>query len=259
MKHNDLQLQELLRLARSCLKYDRLPGELSERKFFDKFDAERQSEMELADQSLETSGTASTEDLQVGPILELSPPLEAPGEDPPDVRTLRRQTSQLERTVAEARQALEAATAELSQEVLKRSKFEKEEKAVESDYNRVHRQFRLAKEMVKRQNGEIKQLHATITEFKATAWAAARPSPPPTLPQPPAAPKGGRSRPAGRAVKDAGASQTPPGDGMAQPPRVPPPPPPPLAATFILPPKSRTFESVLLSRPKDDAWKMFIP
>merc|ERR1719482_975281 len=52
MKHNDLQLQELLRLARSCLKYERLPGELSERGFFDKFDSEH------AQQSKSDAGSA---------------------------------------------------------------------------------------------------------------------------------------------------------------------------------------------------------
>jgi hypothetical protein len=261
MKHNDLQLQTLLRLARSCLKYDRLPGEMSERHYFDKFDAERQSQMESAGESAETSFTASIEQ-QVGPSLELSPPLEAPGEEPPDARTLRRQTSQLERTVSEARQAVEAASAEYRQEVVKWTKLEKDAKAEESDYKRVYRQLRLAKGMVKRQTGEIQQLHDTIAELRAAALAAAQPQPPAPIPQPqppPAAAKGGRPRPAGRNLKDSGSGTLSPGDSISQQPRAPPPPPPPLAASFVLPPKSRTFESVMTSRPNADAWKLFIP
>ena len=51
MRHNDLELQSMLRLARSCLKYERVPGEMCERDFFDKFDAEHA----LAERSKERS------------------------------------------------------------------------------------------------------------------------------------------------------------------------------------------------------------
>ena len=65
MKHNDLQLTEMLRLARSCLKYDRVPGEMSEQKYFDKFDAEHAS-TELADKSLDASVSTPLEDSKSG-------------------------------------------------------------------------------------------------------------------------------------------------------------------------------------------------
>lgn len=264
MKHNDGELQALLRLARSCVKYERVPGEQGERGFFEKFEAEhaersRQSEAELAERSLEQDDTITQEDPKVDMLLELSPPLEAPGEDPPDARTLRLQTTQLEHTLTEARQLLEAATKELQQEVLKRMRLETEERTAEEALRKSQHQRRLAKDMVKRQNVEIKTLHSDVQMLKAAI------SQPPLLPQPPATgpgrPKATRPRPAaGRlapAEDDATASISSPSvQTSKQAPR----PPPALAASMILPPKSRTFSAVLASRPKDsNEWKTYIP
>lgn len=275
MKHNDLQLRELLDLARNCLKYDRLPGQLSERKFFDKFDAEHHAQQksnemyDSVEQSLDAGPSAApVENAKPADSFELSPPLEGPGEDPPDARTLRKQTLQLERTIAEARQALEAAGVELGKEVLKRQKIEKDEQAAEVDYEKSQKQLRLAKDMVKRQNGEIKKLHGDIQDLKAAAVEAARPIlHPPVVaaqakaePQPPAGAKGTRPRPGGRPLNQPGDTAGVVVDPAAT--KQPPPPPfrhPRLAESIVLPPKEHTYERVLLSRPKDDAWKKFIP
>jgi len=135
MKHNDLQLTEMLRLARSCLKYDRVPGEMSEQKYFDKFDAEHAS-TELADKSLDASVSTPLEDSKSGMSLELSPRLEGPGEDPPDARTVRSQTAQIEAITAEARLKLEEAMLEYNQEVMKRLKLEKDEESVKNDFQK---------------------------------------------------------------------------------------------------------------------------
>jgi len=259
MKHNDLELQALLRLARSCVKYERIPGEQGERGFFEKFEAEhaersRQSEAELAERSLEQDASITKEELKVDMHLELSPPLEAPGEDPPDARTLRHQTTQLEHTLTEARQLLEAATKELQQEVLKRMRLETEERTAEEALQKSQRQRRLAKDMVKRQNVEIKTLHSDVQMLKVVV------SQPPPLPQPPATgpgrPKASRPRPAaGRlapAEDDAAATASitsPSVQSSKQAPRPPPAPRPP-----------RTFSAVLASRPKDsNEWKTYIP
>jgi len=212
MKHNDLQLQELLRLSRSCLKYDRLPGELSERHFFDKFQAEH----DLAEQSLQQdskcslSSTAapleeSKESLSTGQskwstIPELAPPLESPGEDVPDVRTLKEQTAQIERAIAETQQALEAATTELAQDYIKRIQLEKDEKARQVELQRQQRQLRLAKDMVKRQNIEIKELHDNLRTLQLAA-ASTQSDPSAILsPQPPDGPCRLKARPAPRLV-----------------------------------------------------------
>lgn len=303
MKHNDLQLQELLRLARSCLKYDRLPGELAERGFFDKFDREHaersKSDVDLQQDAGNTSvSAAEVEELKQIVNLELTPPLEGPDEDPPDVRTLKEQTAQIERAVAEAQQLIEAATTELSSEVLKRWTFEKDEKGREVDLQRSQRQLRLAKDMVKRQNVEIKELHSNLQTLQLAAAStqsapAAIPTPPPGCGRPKARPAprlvgrpvGPRARAAALVAEgEASVSFSAPAD----------PPAPPAASTQSGPgaveqsavssvnqpckqaqrpresiadistgirlPKSRTYEAVLASSNKNsDTWKLYIP
>jgi len=286
MKHNDLQLQELLRLARSCLKYDRLPGELSERGFFDKFDAEHAEraklDAELAAQSKQaasaslTSG-ASMEESSPRPSLELSPPLESPGEDPPDVQTLKEQTAQIERATAEAQMAIEAANVDLRNEVVKRWQLEKDEKAREVELQRAQHQLRLAKGMVKRQNVELKELHATLKTLQLAASSTQ--SAPAELttqtPQPPSGPARQKARPAPHVIPQGPrASAKAEADGA-----------PAMSAaslqgsrssvsepsyprhqslasvtTSFLPPKSRIMESVLATSNKNaDMWKLYIP
>lgn len=290
MKHNNLQLQELLRLARSCLKYDRLPGELSERGFFDKFDAEQaqqsKSDADLAAQSQQqdasvssASAAAPVEELALRPSLELVPPLEGAGEDPPDVQTLKDQTLQIERATAEAQLAIEAANVELRNEVVKRWQLEKDEKAREIDLQRAQHQLRLAKGMVKRQNVEIKDLHASLRTLQLAASSTQSAPAAMTTPQPPSGPAGKKGRPAPRpaplgpraratakadaeaAAADSVASLQGSRSSMAEPsgssfPRG------SLASvtTAFLPPKSRIMESVLTTSNKNpDTWKLYIP
>jgi len=211
MKHNDLQLQEMLRLARSCLKYDRLPGELSERGFFDKFEAEHADLAEQSRQQDSSCSSASTaaplEESKLSASqskwstsLELLPPLEGPGEDVPDVRTLKEQTAQIEWAIADTQRALEAASAELAQDYIKRIQLEKDEKAREVELQRQQRQLRLAKDMVKRQNIEIKELHDNLRTLQLAA--ASSQSAPSTIlsPQPPDGPCRMKARPAPRLV-----------------------------------------------------------
>lgn len=334
MRHNDLQLQELLRLARSCLKYDRVPGELSEQGFFDKFEAEHEASRPSEEDNIvkqqdeaPAPSAASPEEEVVNSTLKslyslkrvvtnpsfmailegatkevtdacgLMPP--SSDDTPPDGRALRNQTSQLERIAAEAQKALEACTADLNYEILKRLRMEKEEDAAQEDFQKVQHQLRLAKGMVKRQNGEIKKLHSDVQELKFPAPVSVQSAPASIpAPQPPATGSGrskaGRPRPGGRPVGQmvnvgatamwvpadmgatapaaAGAKTVTDGRGVAEQsactvgpveevvkqakqPR-----PPDLATSFVLPPKSRTFSSVLASRPKDgDTWKLYIP
>lgn len=322
MKHNDLQLQELLRLARSCLKHDRLPGELSERGFFDKFQTEHDSL--LAEQSLLQDSTRIEpgEALSYSSIsstalpleesklstnqsrwstfqcLEILPALENPGEDVPDVRTLKEQTAQIERGIAETQQALQAATAELAQDYIKRIQMEKDEKAREVELQRQQRQLRLAKDMVKRQNIEIKELHDNLKTLQLAASSTQSAPSAILAPQRPDGPYRLKARPAPRLVgrplgpraraaallascdtdisPEAVAVVTPPApsatltqtamgrdqataDGASeQAPRR----REQLAfmPTTIVQPKSRTFSSVLASSNKTaDTWKLFIP
>lgn len=206
MKHNDLQLTEILKLARSCLKYDRLPGEFSERNFFDKFDAERRSaskghsDTDGVENSLDTSalgsGTIPLEDSKVGSLEWLSPPLETLGEAPPDALTLKTQAKQIEKAVAEARLLLEEANAEYRQEVLRRSQLEKEQQMAEADFQKAQRELKLAKEMVKRQTGEIQALGDDVRELKkAVAEATMRPFAPAAPPPRAVAPNKPKARP----------------------------------------------------------------
>jgi len=316
MKHNDLQLHELLKLARSCLKYERLPGELSMRGFFDKFDAEvEESERSKAlseeisfDQPSYTDATSqrvvtSMEDAiettlnhlnaleqsltrkplrelieeSMNQIREVSAEMSpAPSNDASlDARLLKNQTAQLERVTAEAQKALDAGNAELSQDILKRIRLAEEEKVLETELQKEYHQLKLAKDMVKRQNGEMKTLYSHIQELKVLAASPAQTAPaaPGPLPTGPGRPKGektGRSRPGGRPTSktgmaesadskaadiEAGASVGAPSDLSVQTPR--PPSIPPRLSVHV-PPKERFYSSVLKSRTASD-WKLYIP
>jgi len=203
MKHNDQQLQELLRLARSCLKYDHLPGEISERSFFDRFTAESEAESKtLANLSQQQQSTTSNipdsfslisglQDLE----LQLSPPLEVDGQPQPDSQTLKTQIAQIERMTLKMRSVLEGSNLEVREELLKRIRYEKDLQTSEIEFQKVRRQKMMAVDMVKRQNNEIKELHKSVQELSA----------PPELPSsfwqasvcaPPSKPKTGRPRPA---------------------------------------------------------------
>jgi|EP00427_Karlodinium_veneficum_P015260 hypothetical protein len=202
MKHNDLQLQELLKLARSCLKYEHLPGEPSEQDFFDRFSAEAEAEAKnLADLSQQQSTTSMLPDpLSLISGLEdfellLSPPLETDGQPQPDPQTLKSQISQIESATAKVKKVLEDSNLELRAEILKRFRYEKELQASETEFQKLRRQKMLAMDMVKRQNNEIKELDRSIRELSA----------PPELPSSsrqasmcaaPSKPKTGRPRPA---------------------------------------------------------------
>jgi len=329
MKHNDQQLQELLRLARSCLKYERLPGELTMRGFFDKFEAEIAAHDSTILTSLQSEGN---EEQPSGskPVTEASQPAGAKetidatmsslglakrimknaaflqileqslkeieeattaaplcDETPADSRTLKSQASQLEIIASEAKKALEACAAELSLEVMKKMQLDKEEKTLETDLLKAQRQLRLAKDMVRRQNGETKKLHNDIQELKVAAAGSTQSAPAAVgAPQPPASgpgrPKGGRpSRPAGRLLNsshtDSSSSAAAPvaadGSGSASSKAAAAesleksstgdggermeqrsqgnsqPTPPRLASSIVLPPKDRKHAPVLASRP----------
>jgi len=204
MKHNDQQLQTLLRLARSCLKYDRLPGEMEESHFFSKFEKEfaeqsRQSEGSHSQRaSLQESTSYPQNDQALGP-LEVTPPLEGPDEEPPDLQTLKEQTAQIEEATALARKALEEATVEMARKCIKREAVLKEEKAKEVDLQRAQRQLRLAKDMIKRQNVEIKELYSNLCTLRAEAAGSTQSAPGayPT-PQPPPLSSRPKARPAPR-------------------------------------------------------------
>lgn len=188
MRRNDPQLQELLRLARSCLKHKRLPREPRPRDFFDRFEAESAYRKAEEHVSVDDESSLALPLLPPSSRLELSPTLEAPGDPPPDVAALRRQIVQIERATAAVRQDLEAASADLSREVLKRCGREKELKTAEAELQRQRRELQLAKQMVRRQTQEMKMLHEDVQAAKAKAaeQVAVRP---PSLP---AGPRSGR-------------------------------------------------------------------
>jgi hypothetical protein len=332
MKHNDMQLQEMLRLARSCLKYEALPGEPSMRVFFDKFDAELTAKeaKSSAEQSAEVGtdkqlnqpevqestttpplGAKETIDSMLKNIASIQKVLnnssfqqivEQSGKDvdnlsslcqlsddiPADRRTCKNQTAQLEQIAKEANKALEAASAELSQEVMKTLERQKDEMALEVELKRAQHQLRLAKDMVKRQNGEIENLHSNIHGLKVAATSSTQSAPAAVGgPYPPPSGSGrskaGRTRPTpgvqmvsqgnvtsgepgfssnmgeaslsaaemSGAVDVCGNTLDPRQTSQMRP-------PPNLAHSIVLPPKNRNYESVL-TRPRDSAWKMFIP
>lgn len=307
MRHNDLELQSLLRLARCCLKYERLPGELGEREFFDKFDSELEAERskQLSEESIAKESSCLNDP---GPSRVLSME-EAIGATLDHIKALQKltsgnlqssttfdrcfsqidearketgqslksETSQLERIAKEAREALSAADGELSTLFLKKMQLEKEETAAEVELQKAHHQVKLAKDMVKRQHGEIKSLHSDIQRIQAAAAAQAAQTVAPT-PQPPTGSrktKAVRPSPGGRTlsqsgVGDADASST--DNAVAGGPsvteyssslgsRVQPPKPPNLAHHIVAPQKTRAelYCSVLSSRPSADTWKKFIP
>jgi hypothetical protein len=289
---------------------------MCERDFFDKFDAEhalaerskersedsRAASKKTVDESVAVSSEALSMDdtieatlnhisalqklvsnscatLQLPEVLESSANQikVARGEEQSGARTFKNQTAQLEHMTAEAKKVLHYCNNEVNQEILKRANIEEEVRNSEAELQKAQHQLRLAKDMVKRQNCEMKKCHADLKELKALAVAstqsaacsAQEPQPPSTGT---ARPKANRPKVAARRVNgpsgatesdDAAGSEVQ--DSMAertltQTSQVSQPRPPNLAHSLVLPPKSRAYAPALAGRPKDDdAWKKFIP
>merc|ERR1712187_913385 len=68
---------------------------------------------------------------------------------------------------ATARKALEASNAKLSSQVLKRLRLTKAKDSSQDELQKAQHQQELAKDMGKRQNNEIKELHTLIKELTA--------------------------------------------------------------------------------------------
>jgi hypothetical protein len=216
MKHNDLQLLEMLKLARSCLKYDHLPGEPTQQDFFDRFSRESEAEsktfpsLSQFDSTPTTSTLPGIEELLLE--LQLEPPLEPDVVKDPDLSHLQKQTtlklqiSQIEAATAKLRNALTDTTDKYYSELKMRVGYEKTLQSSETELQKLRKQKMQAVDMVKRQDLEIKELHKTIKKLSAPPELPSS-TPESSICAPPGKPKTGRPRPA--TLKSTGNSSDP--------------------------------------------------
>lgn len=179
MHYTSDQLQDVLRLAHGCLKSARLPGELREKDFFQKFDAEaarRQAAVAAVEErairlvSREVDFDAVRPKQQGFQHQELSPRPPTPDGLSTEAKAskLRRDAQRLERLTAERRQDFESVSAATAKEVLQRCRAQDELRAAQAEVQKLKKAVRDAREMRRIQEKEIKELQA-LTQLRVGA------------------------------------------------------------------------------------------
>lgn len=178
MRRNNDRLQEMLRLARGCLRGGRLPGEPRTRHLFGRFD----EEVAAANAAALAKEAALDAELRgfVGLLRPTPPAAPTPEGLSPEEHAakVRRDVRRLERTTAERRQELDSLNSELAKEVLARCRVQDEVAAAKVEVQKRRRFSQEAKDMVRRQEREIQELRNVLAEaFAAAAAAASAPRP----------------------------------------------------------------------------------
>mmetsp|Transcript_60158 Transcript_60158/g.173545 ORF Transcript_60158/g.173545 Transcript_60158/m.173545 type:complete len:321 (-) Transcript_60158:64-1026(-) len=182
MHYTSDQLHDVLRLAHGCLRSARLPGELREKDFFEKFDAEA-AKKQAADDAEEDRAIKliskewnlhSEEVAQDRVESPVRPPTPEGVSTEAKAAKLRRDAQRLERLTAERRQEFEVVSASVAKEVLQRCRAQDELRAAQTEVQKIKKAVREAREMQRIQAKEIEELWAAqlrASELQKTASA----------------------------------------------------------------------------------------
>eukprot|EP00928_Gymnodinium_smaydae_P014454 TRINITY_DN15292_c0_g1_i1.p1 TRINITY_DN15292_c0_g1~~TRINITY_DN15292_c0_g1_i1.p1 ORF type:complete len:404 (+),score=106.66 TRINITY_DN15292_c0_g1_i1:162-1214(+) len=189
MRHNDDRLQELLHLAKACVKVGRCPGDLRARDFFDRFDAEaREAAAREAAEDGELYGDEQARESRPARPL-TPPPLAATPEEglPPErqVSRWRREVRDLASAVSKKQQELELLNQEASREVLERCRASDELAAARVELKKQQRALNEVRDMYRLQERELEALQSAVASAKETSaalLAAKRLAVPPPMP-----------------------------------------------------------------------------
>jgi len=163
MRHNDDRLQEMLRLAKACLKTGRCPGDPRAKHLFQRFDAEEEAaRAEAAAAAREEAETSGEPRVPTPPPVAPTPEGCTPAER---AAKLRRDVRDLARANAERRSELEAVERELKQEVLERYRVNDELRDAKFVFSRSQRELREIRDMKKMQEREIQTLRLQLDKL----------------------------------------------------------------------------------------------
>lgn len=171
MRYKDEKLEEMLNLAKGCLRRGSVPGQPSARHLFDRFDAEA-SASAAARAPVDPGSQA-----EVAPITPSPPPIPQTPEGlttEARIAKLRRDIQTLERSTSERRQELDAVNETATKEVLERCRAQDQLRVARSDVQKTRRAIRDAKDMFRIQEKEIQELKQLVAEPTCTTRRASR-------------------------------------------------------------------------------------
>lgn len=170
MHYTDEKLQNILRVARGCICSHRVPGEMRQRDFFERFaaqDAEREAIRDETRNNTKAEVGSETKNLMESQVLSSADdPICLPAQPGMSPEThaakLRRDHQSVRRAVVQRRQDLENATATVSRETLARCKAENDAEAAKAEVLKLKQDIRDVRYMYKRHERDIEELQAIL-------------------------------------------------------------------------------------------------
>lgn len=181
MHHNNARLQEMLSMARACLRSGRLPGDTKPEDLYARWDREAEVEDQRKAEHFEELNRRAEELIGIETMCDAAPggerkvtPLRLV-ETPETlsvrehIAKLRRDLHRIERSAHERRHELDAVNVEASREVLERCAAEAEVERLKEETGRTKKNLRELRDMRKRQQREIREMDEQIELAKQQA------------------------------------------------------------------------------------------